>query len=68
MCKLFRTFFSNNIDEHIPCEYLMSIWPFDHIEKKKLYIPEKIASKSFANLYVDMQKIIMILHGKKCYR
>ena len=50
MCKLFRTFFSNIIDEHIPCEYLMSIWPFDHIEKKKLYIPEKIASKSFANL------------------
>ena len=41
MCKLFRKFFSNNIDELVPCEYLMSIWPVDHIEKKQTLYPRK---------------------------
>ena len=40
---------TTKIDEHIPCEYLMStIWAFDHKENK--HIAEKIVWKSFVVL------------------
>ena len=36
------------IGQHIPCGYSMStIWGFDHIENKHIYITETIVVKSF---------------------